>query len=340
MGGSPSPSFLSRFGSALAKSPTLRVIGKRILIAIPVLWGVTFLTFAVMNLLPGNAAEALLGANATPQQVHELTIRLHLNQPFLTRYWHWLTHIVQGNLGSSLTNGQSVAGIIAQRLPVSAELVVYAFIASLVIAIPMAILAARKPGGIADRISIMISMVGLSIAPFIFALILILVFAVDLGWLPAIGFVPLTQNVGASLKSMTLPAASLFFPISGAYTRLLRADLVEQSLAEDYVVTAKAKGAGPWRTMVRHVLRNAMFPLLTLIGLNLGTLIGGTVIIEEIFGIPGIGQELLQAINNRDVIVVEGTVLIFAVIVVACNLATDILYSVLDPRIRYGRSGE
>lgn len=339
-GAGSAPSLLSRFLSALAKSPTLRVIGKRVLVAIPVLWGVTFLTFGVMNLLPGNAAQALLGEHATKQQVQALSQRLHLNEPFLTRYWHWLTNIIQGNLGSSLTNQQSVSKIIAQRLPVSAELVVYAFVAALVIAIPLAILAARKPGGIADRVSIVLSMVGLSIAPFIFALVLILVFAVYLGWLPAIGFVPLTQNVGASLKSMTLPAASLWVPIAGAYTRLLRADLVEQSLAEDYVVTAKAKGAGPWRTMVRHVLKNAMFPLLTLVGLNLGTLIGGTVIIEEIFGLPGIGQELLQAINNRDVIVVEGTVLVFAIIVVACNLLTDIFYSVLDPRIRYGRSGD
>lgn len=314
--------------------PMVRTIGMRILTAIPVLWGVTFLTFTIMNSLPGDAAEALLGANATPAEIHALSLKLHLNEPFFTRYFHWLGGILTGNLGSSLVSSQSVWSILVQRLPVTFELVGFSFVISLIYAIPVAVLAAKKPGGIIDRLSLVSTMVGLSVPGFVVALVLILIFAVKLGWLPAIGF----NNIGAGLwpniKTLILPSLSIALPLGGAYTRLLRADIRDQLLGEDYVLTARAKGASPWRVMMRHVMRNATFGLITLVGLNLGTLIGATVIIEEIFAIPGIGQSLIQAINDRDVVVVEGAVLVFATCVVVCNLLTDLAYSILDPRIR------
>lgn len=322
----------SRF--AFLHHGVVRTVGLRVLTAIPVLWGVTFLTFTIMNSLPGDAAEALLGANATPEEIHALALKLHLNEPFFTRYGHWLGGVVTGNLGSSLVSSQSVWSILSQRLPVTFELVGFAFVISLIFAVPVAVLAAKKPGGIVDRLSLISSMVGLSVAPFVVALVLILVFAVKLGWLPAIGF----NNIGAGLwpniRTLILPALSIAFPLMGAYTRLLRADIRDQLLGEDYVLTARAKGASAWRVLLRHVMKNAAFGLITLVALNLGTLIGATVIIESIFAIPGIGQSLIQAINDRDVVVVEGAVLVFATCVVLSNLLADLLYSVLDPRIR------
>lgn len=318
-------------------SPALRLAGRRLLAAIPVLWGVTFLTFAVMNVLPGDAAQQLLGANATPAEVRALELKLHLNEPFLVRYWHWFAGVLQGHLGASLTSGQPVTSILAQRLPVTFELVIYTFAVSVILAVPVAVLAARKPGSLADRLSMVVSMAGLSMAPYVLALLLVLVFAVQLRVLPAIGFVPLSQSLAGNIKSLTLPAVAIGFPLACFYTRLLRADIVEQMQSEDYVVTARAKGVAPWQVLVRHALRNSMFGLLTAVGLNLGTLIGALVIIEPIFSLPGIGQVLLQSIADRDVIVVEAVVLVFALIVVLANLLTDLLYSVLDPRIRYGR---
>ena len=311
----------------------LRVVGPRRLIAIPVLWGVTFLTFVVLNALPGDAASALLGANATPQEVQALSIKLHLNEPFLVRYGHWLGGVLHGDLGTSLYYNQPVTSILAQRLPVTIELVVYALVITFVVSVPLAVLSARRPRGVTDRASMALSMGSLSIAPYVLALLLILVFAVDLRWLPA-----LAQGTGGDIRDLTLPAVTLAVPLIGFYTRFLRADLLEQMQSEDYTVTALAKGLSRGQVLMRHALRNSAIGLVTVIGLNLATLIGATVIVEQIFGLSGIGFELLKAINNRDVPLVEGIVLVFATIVVLANLATDLLYDVLDPRIRHGRS--
>jgi peptide/nickel transport system permease protein len=179
-------------------------------------------------------------------------------------------------------------------------------------------------------------MTGLSIANYVLALVLVYIFAVELAVLPAIGFVPLSDGIADNLRSLVLPAVSIGFPLFCFYTRLLRADILEQMQGQDYVTTARAKGVGPWRVLTRHAFRNSLFGLLTIVGLNLGTLIGATVIIEQIFALPGIGQQLLQAISNRDIPVIEGIVLIFAVVVVLANLITDLLYAVLDPRVRHG----
>jgi peptide/nickel transport system permease protein len=327
-------------GSRLAGSPTLQFIIRRLLAAIPVLFGVTFLSFVVMNSLPGDAAQELLGASATPSEIHQLEVKLGINKPFLTRYWDWLHNAVIGHLGHSLSSGQSVGSILGSDLPVTFELVGFAFLISLALAVPIALLSARKPNGVADRVSMMFSMAGLSVAPYVLALVLIYVFAVKLNVLPAIGWVPPGQSISQNIRYLILPAVSIGLGLLCFYTRLLRADLLEQMQGEDYVVTARAKGVRPWRVLSRHALRNSLFGLITVVALNLGTLLGFTVVIEDIFGIPGIGHELLQAIDNRDIPVIEGIVFVFAVIVVLLNLAADVLYSVLDPRIRYGRPTE
>jgi peptide/nickel transport system permease protein len=207
---------------------------------------------------------------------------------------------------------------------------------SLALTVPIALLAARRPGGVIDRISMAVSMVGLSIANYVLALVLVWVFAVQLAVLPAIGFVPIGDGIVDNLRSLVLPAIAIGFPLFCFYTRLLRADILEQMQGQDYVTTARAKGIGPWRVLTRHAFRNSLFGLLTIVGLNLGTLIGATVIIEQIFALPGVGRELLQAISNRNIPVIEGIVLVFAVVVVVANLVTDLLYAVLDPRVRHG----
>jgi peptide/nickel transport system permease protein len=252
------------------------------------------------------------------------------------RYWHWLANLFQGNLGMSLY-GQTVNHELATYLPITLGMLAYALIASLVLAIGVAVLAARWPGGIADRISMAVSMLGLSTAPYAFAFILIVVFAVKLNIFP-VGSNITISNPGDFFKAATLPAASLGFPLFAVYTRLLRLDLVEQLRREDYIVSARAKGLAPWRVLIVHALRNSLFTLITVVGLNLGTLIGAAAIIESIFSLQGIGNDLIMSISNHDIPVIEGIVLVFALITVLGNLAADLLYAVLDPRIRYGRA--
>lgn len=321
----------------VAGSPALQLVGWRLLQAIPVLLGVTFLTFVIMNLVPGNPAQLIIGINASPAAIHKLDVQLGLNHPFWDRYWLWLDGLLHGNLGIAYSNQQSVNSDITQYLPTTCWLLLYTLVVSLGLGIIVAVLAARKPNGIVDRISLAISMLGLSVAPYALALVLIYVFSVRLGWFPTIsnslGNSPLT-----AIKALTLPAASIGFPLFAVYTRLLRADIVEQMQREDYIVTAKAKGVSPWRVLVVHATKNSLFTLITLVALNLGTLIGAVAIIEPIFSLPGIGAELLNAININDLPLVEGIVIVFALVTVAGNLLADLLYAVLDPRIRYGRS--
>ncbi len=328
---------IGKWASFLA-SPSLRLTGRRFLQAIPVLLGVTFLTYLFLNLLPGDAASQLLGANATPQEVHALSIELHLNEPFLVRYWHWITGVLHGNLGTSLANGQTVSSIIAQRLPVTFELVIVSVIVTVLIAVPMATLAARKPRGLFDRVTTVLSMGGISIAQFVFALLLILLFSVVWPVLPALGWTPLSQSIGQNARYLVLPVATIALPLAGFVARLLRADLIEQMDSQEYIVTARAKGLSRWSQLTRHALRNSLMGLVTIFGLQVALLFGLTVIVEEIFGLPGIGEALLTAINDRDAPLVEGIVLVLAGIVVIVNLLIDVTYGVLDPRIRHGRS--
>jgi peptide/nickel transport system permease protein len=332
----PAPSARGRSALHALRSPTARLIGRRVATAIPVLWGVTLLTFLVVEALPGSAAQQLLGPTATPEQVAQLESELGTDRSMVVRYLDWLGGLFTGDLGRSLTDSRDVTAVIFDRFGVTAELVLCALVVSLAFTIPVALLAARRPRGVVDRISMAVSMSGLSVANYVLALVLVYIFAVELAWLPAIGFVPLSESVTQNLRSMVLPAVSIGFPLFCFYTRLLRADILDQMLGQDYVTTARAKGIGPWRVLVRHAFRNSLFGLLTIVGLNLGTLIGATVIIEQIFALPGIGQQLLQAISNRDIPVIEGIVLVFAVIVVVANLITDLLYAVLDPRVRHG----
>jgi peptide/nickel transport system permease protein len=319
----------------LTGSPALRVAGRRLLAAIPVLIGVTFLTFSIMSALPNDSAQAILGLNASPSAVAALNHTLGLDQPFWQRYWHWLVNVLHGNFGTTL-QGSSVNHELAIHVPTTLALVLYALVVSVALAIIVAVLAARRPNGIADRISLAVSMLGLSTAPYVFAFLLIIVFAVKLSWFPVLSGA--VAGPGSFFKNLTLPACAIGFGLFAIYTRLLRADIVEQMQREDYIVTAKAKGVPPARVLLRHALRNSMFTLITVIGLNLGGLVGAAAIIETIFQVQGIGNDLLTGISNHDVPLVEGITLVFALVTVLGNLLADLTYAVLDPRIRYGSS--
>jgi peptide/nickel transport system permease protein len=306
-----------------------------LLAIIPVLIGVTFLTFAIMNALPNDTAQAILGLRATPGQVAALNHTLGLDQPFWEQYWHWLVRVLHGNLGTSI-QGLSVNHELAIHVPTTLLLLAYALVVSLLLAIIVAALAARRPNGAGDRISLAVSMLGLSSAPYAFAFLLIIVFAVKLNWFPVLSGP--VNSPASFVKSLTLPACAIGFPLFAIYTRVLRADLVEQMQREDYIVTAKAKGLAPWRVLIRHALRNSMFNLITVVGLNLGGLVGAAAIIETVFQVPGIGNDLITGISNHDLPLVEGIVLVFALVTVLGNLLADLAYAVLDPRIRYGSS--
>jgi peptide/nickel transport system permease protein len=322
--------------AGVLRSPALRLVGRRLLTAVPVLFGVSLLTFVVMSVLPGSAAQQLLGPDATAEQVAQLEEQLGLDRPAHERYLDWAGGVLTGDLGRSTASQQPVTDAITPRLPVSFQLIGYAFVIALGLAIPLALLAARKPNRLADRISMVISVTGLSAANYVLALIFVLFFAVQFSVFPAIGYVPLSDSLTGHVRSMALPSFAIAFTLFAFYTRFLRGDLLEQMQGEDYILTARAKGIGPWRVLLRHAFRNSLLGLVTLVGLQLGTLIGATVIIEQIFALPGIGQYLLQAINLRDAGAVQAVVLLFATVVVIANLVTDLLYAVLDPRIRYG----
>jgi peptide/nickel transport system permease protein len=328
-----------RVVSRIYRSTILRIVIVRLLQTIPVLFGVTFILFTLLNVLPGGTAAQILGTSVTPALLHALNVKLGLDHPFLIRYFHWLRLAVfHGNLGTSLLNGVPVASTIGQRLPVSAEIGALAFVEAMVLAIPVAIMAARKPRGVLDRLNLIVSMFGISCPVFVLALIASLIFAVHLHWLPSIGYVPLSGGLWQNLRTIILPSASIAFGLFAAFSRILRADLIDQMNGEDYIVTARSYGLAEWVILLRHAFRNAVFNLITVAVLYLGSIIAGAVLVEQIFGIPGMGTLLLSAISYRDEPTVLGIVAILACVVVCANLLADLLYAVLDPRIRHGSS--
>jgi len=309
---------------------------KRLLMLVPVLLGVTFLTFMLLNVLPGGSVLAILGTRATGGTVAALSKQLGLNHPALYRYVLWLWQALHGNLGQSFLSRQPVTGVILQRFPVSFELVVLAMTIGLATALPTAILSARRPLGVLDWIFRGFGMLSLSTPAFVFALYMVIIFSVKIHLLPVTGFVPLSQSIPENLRSMALPAITMAAGLYGSYTRILRADMIDQLNSEDYVLTARAKGMTERNVLIRHVFKNSLISLITIVGAQLGTLIGGAAVVETLFGIPGVGQLLLSSINNIDTPVVIGTVVFIATTIVVMNLLTDLAYTLIDPRVKYG----
>jgi peptide/nickel transport system permease protein len=310
----------------------------RVLSAIPTLIGVSLLVFGVTYLIPGDPARIMAGNDASQEAVEGLRRRWGLDQPFYVRYGVWVANMLQGNLGDSYFSRQTVAQLVAGALPVTLELTVLALLVAVVIAVPTAIISAVKAGSWFDVAAAAISFVGLAIPGFWLGIMLIYVFAVQLQWLPAGGFQPLSRGIGPNLQSMILPAIALGTFASTQLMRYLRASLLDV-LHADYVRTARAKGVRERVVLVRHAVRNALIPFTTVLGVQMGYLLGGTVITESVFALPGMGRLVLTAVLNRDYQVATGIIFLIAAAFVVINLLVDLMYPVLDPRVRLARSG-
>jgi peptide/nickel transport system permease protein len=291
---------------------------------------VTFLVPAMLELMPGDPAYVILGENADPEQIEALHDRLDLDEPLHQRYATWLGGAVTGDLGESIVTQQSMTEVILERLPVSIELVIGSQLIALIVAVPAAIYSAYRPGGVFDSITSAISFGMISIPSFVLATVLLLVFAAQLGWFPIAGYESFTEDQIANLRSMIMPIGPM-----ALYTRLLRGDL-QATLQEDFIAMAEAKGLSPSRILFRHALRPSMFSLITLIGLTSAQIIGGSIIVEMVFSLPGLGRQLVTSIGRQDVVAVQAIVAFVAVSYVVINALVDVAYGLLDPRVRRG----
>lgn len=316
----------------------MRNVRTRLAGLVATLLAVSFLTFLLTSLLPGDPAALMLGqAGVTKQALASVHAELGLNHPLVVRYWIWLGHLLHGNFGFSYASNSSVGSLISSHLPVTAEIIVLAMIISLILAVPLGMFTAYRAGRLSDQVSATVSFVMLAIPSFVLALLLILLLAVDVHAFPASGWVPLTQDPVQNLHSALLPALTLALPQVAIFARLLRGDMIT-TLHEDYVSLAKAKGLSTLRILVVHAFRPSSFSLVTVVGLQVGFLLGGTVIVENLFSLPGIGSMLVSAINERDLITVQAVTLFIAATFVIVNFGVDMVYALLDPRIRRGRT--
>jgi peptide/nickel transport system permease protein len=315
----------------------LGFLARRLLYLVPVLLAVSLLTFLIASLLPGDLAYVILGDQATPANVEALRRDLGLDQPIWWRYIGWLGHVLEGDLGRSFRTGQTVLQAVAERFPVSFELMLFAELIGLAIGVPLAIACAARSGGPFDRFMTGTAFGMLSVPTFLSAILLIYLFAVQLRWLPATGYVPLSEDPLANLRFFVLPALTLGMAEWPGIMRVLRSDMIA-TLQEDYIALAKAKGLKPWRILFVHALKPSSLTLVTITGINIGRLMGGTVIVETIFALPGIGRLLVSAIGTRDLIILQGVVLCVAGGYVLVNFIVDMLYAVIDPRIRHGHA--
>jgi peptide/nickel transport system permease protein len=309
---------------------------RRIAYVVPVLFLVTAVTFSVALLLPGDPALAYLGeANMRDKTMYE-TMRkeLGLDQPIPVQYAKWVGRVARGDLGRSIRTREPALEGLRARFPVTLHLTAMAMAVALLIAVPVGIVSAVRPNSSADKVGTVLAMSGVAIPDFWLGIMLIYLFSVWFKVLPPSGYVPLSQGVWPSLQSMLLPALSLGMAVSAVVMRQLRSSLIEV-LQQEYVMVARAKGLGEGRVVGRHALKNALIPVITVIGLQTGRLFGGAVVVETIFALPGLGRLAADSIFFRDFPMLQGVVLILAVAVVVANLFTDLLYAVLDPRIRY-----
>jgi peptide/nickel transport system permease protein len=300
----------------------LRFIVRRILLMIPVLLGVTLVTFIIVHMIPGDPVQVLLGADrrTTPEQIESIRKAYGLDQPLPVQYVKWLGHVVQGDLGNSLRTKRPLTQELGLRLPVSLELTLLSLLFALVPSLVFGVLSAVKRNSGADYAATIVTLIGVSVPNFFLATLLVLLFSFTLKWLPPVGFRPFTDDPVQNLKTMLMPAMALGLPLAAVLMRFTRSSVLEV-LGQEYVRTARAKGIPQNKVLTRHVLPNAGIPILT-------------VIIEQIFGLPGVGKYVYDAIANRDYPVVQGVTLVLAFMYVMVSLLVDVLYAVIDPRLR------
>lgn len=311
----------------------LTFILRRLLSAIPTLILVSLFVFTLQKLLPGDPVQAMAGEERDPAVMEYLREKYRLNDPLPLQYVHWVGNVLQGDFGTSLRTEQPVTVLLASKLPVTIELAVLALIIALVIGIPTGVISAVRKGTSVDYAANVFALSGISIPHFWLGILLIMIFAVKLQWLPASGFVPLGEDVGQNLKTLILPAFVLGGGLSGVLMRHTRSAMLEV-LRADYVRTARAKGLFPRTVILKHALRNALMPIVTLTTLLFGELLGGAVLTEQVFSIPGFGKMIVDAVFNRDYAVVQGVVLCVAIGFLLLNLLADVLYRLINPRLR------
>jgi ABC-type dipeptide/oligopeptide/nickel transport system permease component len=306
---------------------------KRLLSAIPVLFIVSLLSFFFIHMIPGNPAIALLGPNATPNEIESLKLEMGLDKPLPLQYAAWLGKMLTGDMGNSILSGRPIFDSITQRLPHTLVLAFLSILFSISIAIPIGIIAAVKQNTIIDRVVMFLALVGVSVPSFWLGILGIIVFAVTLQWIPAAGYVSVFEDFLTGLRYMAMPSISLGLVLAAVSTRMTRASMLE-TLRQDYIRTARAKGLGKWAAILKHGVKNALIPVITVIGVDFGWLLGGTVVIETVFGIPGMGRLVVYGIMNRDYPVIQGVILYMAVIYMLVNLIVDIMVIFLNPRIK------
>ncbi len=314
----------------------LRYAARRLLTALPVLLIVSLLSFGIVWIVPGDVAAEMAGPTATAEELARLRERLGLTRPWHEQLVGWYGALLQGDLGESILLRQGVGSAIVERLPVTLSLTFVALAIAFVAGTGLGTLAAVRVGKAADRAAMGTALIGFSLPDFWLGLVLVYFFAVVLGWLPTGGYVPFAQDPLGWARSMLLPAATLALSQMGLFARMTRAAMLEV-LRQDYVRTARAKGMPGWVVVGKHALRNALVPVVTVAGIACGVLLGGAVVIESVFSLPGVGRLIVGAIQRRDYPVIQGGLLLTATIFVLVNLAVDLLYALLDPRIRHGR---
>ena len=305
---------------------------RRLLAMVPVLILVSLIVFSLIHLTPGDPAISMLGEEATPQAVAALRTKLGLDQPIPVQYVKWLGSVLRGDLGRSIRSNQPVGEAIRERLPVTVELAILAMLVSLAIAIPAGIIAAMRRNSLLDASTTVVALLGVSLPNFFLAILLVLLFGLKLGWLPVVGYVSFAEDFGRALVFVVLPIATLTLIETGVITRMARASTIEV-LRLEYITHARAKGVPESRVLMRHALPNAFAPTWTLIGLILGNLLGGIAVVETVFTIPGLGRLLVDSIFQRDYPVVQGCLLLTALMYVLVNLVVDLFYPLFDPRV-------
>jgi peptide/nickel transport system permease protein len=313
------------------------VLVRRLLGALPILAIVSLITFGMIHLIPGDPAIAIAGMSATPEQVANIRRDLGLDQPLLTQLADWYINLMHGDLGRSLVLGQPVVQATLQRLPVTLILSAYALLLTLMLGMGSGIVAALRQNTWIDQLAMVLAMLGISLPSFYLGLLLIILFGVHLGWLPTGGYVAFTDNPAGWLATSTMPAISLALLLAGLLARITRSTMLEV-LRQDYIRTARAKGLPERRVVLKHALANALIPITTVVGITISLLISGSVVIETLFSIPGIGQLLTQAVLNRDYPMVQGGLLITTALLVLVNIVVDVCYALLDPRVRYDQA--
>lgn len=308
---------------------------RRVITSIVVIIGVATVVFGLMHAIPGDPVSALLGTDATPQAREIMRRDLGLDRSILVQYLNWWRDIFRGDLGRSIMVNQPVSSLIVERAPVTLPLAFLAFVIAIAVALPAGVLAAIRRNTWVDAIVSVVAFTGMAIPDFWLGVLLILGFSLYLGWLPPGGYVSLFDSPLQSFQHLILPSAALGFTFAASLTRMVRSSMLEV-LNRDYIRTARAKGQLERRVLYSHALRNSLIPAVTIMGVQLGSLLGGTLIIEQVFALPGLGRLTIQAVLDRDFPLVQGCVLIIAAAFVLANLLTDLVYVVLDPRIRYG----